>query len=68
MAGRLAGKRALVTAAAQGIGRASAEAFVREGAEVIATDLNHGLMAQLAGCTTCRLDVTDGSADHGAGG
>ena len=40
MAGRLQGKRALITAAAQGIGRASAEAFAREGAEVIATGIN----------------------------
>ena len=39
MGGRLAGKIALVTAAAQGIGRASAEAFLREGARVIATDI-----------------------------
>ncbi|HWW27348.1 MAG TPA: SDR family NAD(P)-dependent oxidoreductase, partial [Caulobacter sp.] len=35
---RLAGKTALVTAAAQGIGRATAEAFRREGATVIAAD------------------------------
>ena len=40
MSGRLAGKRALITAAAQGIGRASAETFAREGAQVIATDVN----------------------------
>lgn len=38
--GRLAGKRAFVTAAGQGIGRATAMAFAREGAEVIATDLS----------------------------
>lgn len=62
MAGRLAGKKALVTAAAQGIGRASAEAFAREGAEVIATDLNQDLLATLSGCTTRRLDVTDAFA------
>jgi 2-keto-3-deoxy-L-fuconate dehydrogenase len=62
VAGRLAGKKALVTAAAQGIGRASAEAFVREGAEVIATDLNQDVLATLSGCTTRRLDVTDSAA------
>ena len=38
MVGRLAGKRALLTAAGQGIGRATAIAFAREGAKVIATD------------------------------
>ncbi len=61
MAGRLSGKRALVTAAGQGIGRSSAEAFVREGADVVATDLNADLLAGL-GCTTGRLDVTDPQA------
>ena len=40
MAGRLAGKAALLTAAAAGIGRATAEAFAREGARVIATDID----------------------------
>jgi 2-keto-3-deoxy-L-fuconate dehydrogenase len=40
MAGRLAGKVALLTAAAAGIGRATAEAFAREGARVIATDID----------------------------
>ena len=39
-AGRLAGKVAVLTAAAAGIGRATAEAFAREGARVIATDIN----------------------------
>lgn len=63
MAGRLAGKRAVITAAGQGIGRASAEAFIREGADVIATDLSGSLLADLAGCTAPRpLDVSDAAA------
>ena len=62
MAGRLTGKTAVITAAGQGIGRASAEAFVREGARVVATDLDAGSLASLAGCTTRPLDVTDGAA------
>lgn len=62
VAGRLAGKRALITAAGQGIGRASAEAFLREGAEVVATDLDLALLAGLAGALTRGLDVTDGAA------
>jgi 2-keto-3-deoxy-L-fuconate dehydrogenase len=59
MSQRLAGKTAFITAAAQGIGRATAEAFIREGARVIATDLNTELLATLAGATTHRLDVTN---------
>lgn len=62
MPGRLAGKRALITAAAQGIGRASAEAFLREGATVIATDVNATALTTLAGADTRVLDVTDGAA------
>lgn len=58
MSQRLAGKTAFITAAAQGIGRATAEAFLREGARVIATDLNTDLLATLTGATTHRLDVT----------
>ena len=59
MSGRLAGKRALITAAAQGIGRASAELFAREGALVIATDVNADLLDQVSGCDRRPLDVTD---------
>ena len=62
MAQRLAGKRAFVTAAGQGIGRAAAEAFVREGATVIATDLDERLLEGMPGCRTQRLDMTDGAA------
>jgi 2-keto-3-deoxy-L-fuconate dehydrogenase len=62
MAGRLAGKRVLVTAAAQGIGRATAIAMAREGALVLATDINATLLVDLEaeeGVSTDRLDVTD---------
>ena len=59
---RLSGKTALVTAAGQGIGRATAELFVREGAQVIATDINEDALQNLTGCRTRRLDVTDKDA------
>lgn len=58
----LAGKTVLITAAAQGIGRASAEAFVRAGARVHATDINAEGLAGLTGCETHRLDVLDAAA------
>ena len=57
MAGRLAGKTALLTAAGQGIGRATAEAFLAEGARVIATDLDAGKMAGLDAAERHALDV-----------
>lgn len=60
MSNRLTGKTALLTAAGQGIGRATAEAFIREGAEVIATDLNTDLLQGLE-CRTEALNVTDKS-------
>ncbi len=56
---RLKGNRVLVTAAAQGIGRASAEAMVREGARVFATDVNTGLLASLEGAECFRMDALD---------
>lgn len=68
MSQRLAGKTAFVTAAAQGIGRATAEAFAREGAQVIATDVNEALLGGLAalpGVQVQRLDVRDAAAIAG---
>jgi 2-keto-3-deoxy-L-fuconate dehydrogenase len=64
MAGRLAGKTAFCTAAAQGIGRATALAFAAEGASVIATDLNGGKVGEIAGprIRTFALDVMDPAA------
>lgn len=65
MAGRLDAKRALVTAAAQGIGRATALAFAAEGAQVVATDINGEKLRELegeAGIEIRRLDVTDPEA------
>jgi 2-keto-3-deoxy-L-fuconate dehydrogenase len=64
MAGRLDGKRAVVTAAGQGIGRATALAFAAEGARVVATDIASDKLADLAasGLDTRRLDARDGAA------
>ena len=58
MSGRLSNKIALVTAAAQGIGRATAEAFVREGAQVFAADINEAALAKVTGVKPLCLDVT----------
>jgi 2-keto-3-deoxy-L-fuconate dehydrogenase len=68
--GRLAGKRAFVTAAGAGIGRATALAFAREGAVVTATDIDAAALASLEAearalgtpVTTARLDVRDSAA------
>jgi 2-keto-3-deoxy-L-fuconate dehydrogenase len=64
MAGRLAGKTAFCTAAAQGIGRATALAFAAEGARVVATDLHGEKVAEIAGPSikTFALDVLDPAA------
>jgi len=58
----LQGKTALITAAAQGIGRSSAEALARAGARVFATDINEAKLAELQGIDgieTRKLDVLD---------
>ncbi|MEO8501175.1 MAG: SDR family oxidoreductase [Vicinamibacteria bacterium] len=71
VAGRLQGKVALVTAAAQGIGRATALAFAREGASVMATDINLDKLRELdgtPGLETRRLDVLDDDAIRGVAG
>jgi len=66
MSERLSGKVALVTAAAQGIGRATALAFAKAGAEVWATDINQGALESLrtvhSKLQVRPLDVTDESA------
>ncbi|HTK98695.1 MAG TPA: SDR family oxidoreductase [Pseudomonadales bacterium] len=66
MSNRLNGKRALVTAAGQGIGRATALAFAAEGARVIATDINAKTLGELTDANrtieTRLLDVTDSAA------
>ena len=58
----LKGKTALITAAAQGIGRATAEVFASAGANVMATDINMELLSELSeikGVSTRRLNVLD---------
>lgn len=65
MSQRLQGKTAFITGAGQGIGRAISEAFVREGARVIASDINPATLEELSAIgdiETVILDVTDASA------
>ena len=66
MSGRLQGKKALLTAAGQGIGAATARAFAKEGATVYATDLNESKLQKLAAefpnIQARKLDVRDTQA------
>jgi len=65
MTGKLGGKVVVVTAAGQGIGRASALAYASAGAKVWATDINDEALATLngeAGIETAKLDVLDGAS------
>ena len=58
----LSGKRVLITAAAQGIGQASVQAYLAAGAEVFAADINAGALDALEGAHKHVLDVTDAAA------
>ena len=63
----LSGKTAFITAAAQGIGKATVELFAAAGARVIASDINEaalGELSSLAGVETLKLDVLDLSLIH----
>ncbi len=69
--GRLQGKHAFVTAAGQGIGKATVLAFAREGAQVLAVDIDSALLSQLAGeanVNTQQVDVLDDAALAAAAG
>ncbi|MBL4726519.1 MAG: SDR family oxidoreductase [Rhizobiaceae bacterium] len=63
---RLEGKKAFITAAGQGIGKATVEAFIREGAKVLATDINGEALATLEGCETLVMDAMDPAASKSA--
>ena len=64
--GRLSGKKAIVTGAASGIGRASARIFAREGAQVVAVDIaEEGLAATVAMITEAGLIASSLTADAG---
>ena len=58
----LSGKRVLITAAAQGIGQATVQAYLAAGAEVFAADINASALEALEGAHKHRLDVTDAAA------
>lgn len=60
--GQLSGKTCLITAAGQGIGRATAEMFVAEGATVWATDINKEAVESITGVNGRALDVTNSDA------
>ena len=65
MTGKLHGKTVVITAAAQGIGRASALAFAAAGAKVVATDINEKMLGELngtSGIATHKLDVLNDAA------
>ena len=59
MVGRLAGKRAIVTGGGQGIGRATVERFVAEGAHVVALDINADALVDLHACCGCETHMID---------
>ena len=59
MVGRLNGKKIIVTAAAQGIGRACVEAYQAEGATVIATDINKGELDSLSDLPNVKTRLLD---------